>query len=448
MIAERAVLECFYGPLWTPDERLHLLRHSAAGGATDYVYGPSADPRTGGGWREPYGAASEGIDALLHHADRLDVRVTWRVSPGAPLTPERGMRFADADDQRLLQASITDAARRGFGRVLVAFDDLAAGLSAADRAVFGHDEHPVAAAHAAVLNRSARTAQDAGMAILACPLHYWGSAPSRYRTRLAELLDPDIPVCWTGPTVTSRTITAADAATVAEQWQRPVWLWDNMPVNDWDGIADSFSNDTTPRRLPLVASRGREAGLADIVAGYGTNSALDAHLTVPATLTALSWAADPASYDADAALAHAATQAGLDPDAISALAAVAGATPADGRPGAVGVLVAALLTGSSSAAEAIDQFQGWRAALTPLTDGDAPAFTAWAQRAGRHLEAAIHGLQVLSGQRQDDGSLARLTRTVRDEPFSVAHHSVALLLDWIQGVMGAPDPAAHPDDAL
>jgi len=55
-ITDRAVLECFYGPLWSPADRAEVVRRAHRHGATAYVYGPSADERTGPDWRQPYGA--------------------------------------------------------------------------------------------------------------------------------------------------------------------------------------------------------------------------------------------------------------------------------------------------------------------------------------------------------------------------------------------------------
>ena len=56
MVQERAVMECFYGPLWQPSSRRGIVQAAAAAGATDYIYGPAADEHTGPAWREPYGS--------------------------------------------------------------------------------------------------------------------------------------------------------------------------------------------------------------------------------------------------------------------------------------------------------------------------------------------------------------------------------------------------------
>ncbi|SDL12765.1 beta-N-acetylglucosaminidase [Tessaracoccus oleiagri] len=437
------MLECFYGPLWSGSDRARVLEVARAAGATDYVYGPAADERTGGRWREPYAADEEALQDLNARAASLGVRTTWRVSPGAPLDPARGVECSSIEDQRLLRERIRDAAALGFSRVLVAFDDVSAALSPADRAAFGHDPHPLAAAHATMLNLAARAAEEHGLSFLVCPMHYWGVTPSAYRRRLADLLHTDVPVCWTGPGVTSRTISARDAADVAEQWARPLWLWDNYPVNDWDGITRSFDNDTAPRRLPLRALRGRDAALAGVLAGYGTNAALDPLVTLPATVTALRWAADPAAYEPDGALAEAAIMLGLDPEAIAVLAELCGAAPVDEAPGAIMALIASTMAAPSRAEHARQDLGQLALALEGLRDD--PGFGSWVAAARGQLDAATFALGVLVGEEAHDGRLAASARALRAEPRAVAHGAMTTLVDWVLGMMGAPAPQ-HPDE--
>lgn len=437
--AERAVLECFYGPLWTPGERAGVLDAAADAGATDYVYGPAADERTGGRWREPYGADAEPLADLVERARARGVRTTWRVSPGAPLQPARGVRFADADDQAVLQARIADAAALGFDRVLVALDDLGATLGAADRAAFGHDPAPVAAAHAHLLNAAAAAASGVGLGFLACPQHYWGVEPSAYRRRLAELLAPGVPVVWTGPGVTSATITVADAARVVEQWGRPVWLWDNHPVNDWDGLQESFTNDTRPRRLPLTPLAGREPGLAGVLAGYGSNAGLDPRLTLPATVAALTWAADPAGYRPEDALADAATRLGLPAVGIRALAAVAGASPVWTPPGDAATLAARALADASAAPAASEAFAGLIDDLAGLR-ASGGAFAPWADAAAEQLRVAVDALAIMRGEAVDAAGFAEAVQRVRGEGRSIAHGTLLALADHARGLVGAPPP--------
>lgn len=250
------------------------------------------------------------------------------------------MSMADPNELTLLQRRTTEMIELGFDRILVAFDDLDTSLDPLTRSVFGHDSHPAAAAQAQVLNTLHRTVRHAGGTLLVCPTHYWGIEPSRYRSRLGELLDPELPVCWTGITVTAPAIDAAQVRLVSEQFQRPIWLWDNFPVNDWDGTHGQFANDMTPRRLPLAPLLGRAADLDGAIIGYGANAALQAELGLPAVCTALDWARHPAGYRPDSAFRNALWEAGHRDD-LARLADVAGAQPVGGRVGELAVAAAA-----------------------------------------------------------------------------------------------------------
>lgn len=338
-IPVRTVNECFYGERWVPEDRLAVLRHAAAFGANAYVYGPSADRRTGGLWRDDYeGVERTTLVEFAAECRRLGVEPIWRISPSAPLEPHRGLRFTDPDDLATLIDKIRHVLDLGFARVLIAFDDLVHGLDADAVARFGDAEHPLAAAHAAAI---CAVGDALGYdRIVACPLHYWGVEPSPYRQAFGAAVPAEVPMIWTGPAVISAEITAAQARAVREELGHPLWLWDNYPVNDWDmdgiaadvlyGSVGGLDNLVAPRRLPLAPLTAREPALSEELQGMGANHALDPWSGLPATLTLLAFAADAAGYDANAAWRAAVTQLDVDPDALAVLSDAAG--PGSGAP--------------------------------------------------------------------------------------------------------------------
>jgi len=338
-------MECFYGPRWSTQDRRDVIERVASHGATTYVYGPGADPRTGARWREAYSAKGrDEIANLVEDAHKCGMEVVWRVSPGAPLDRKMAMALSDVDELRTLMRRVHEVVDLGCDRILIAFDDIDGDLDAPTRAAFAHDSHPMAAAQARVLNAVSRELAERGVRMLACPTHYWGVRASSYRYRLGELLEPAVAVCWTGTGVISASISADQVQHVSEQFQHPLWLWDNFPVNDWDGIGTAFTNEMTPRRLPLAALRGREPEVASLVAGYGSNSALQPRAGLPAVASALDWAWGPHGYCPDRSLAVALDETGLDRWALEALADACGSVAAGSRkPGDLASVCAELI---------------------------------------------------------------------------------------------------------
>ncbi|WP_165555699.1 beta-N-acetylglucosaminidase domain-containing protein [Kribbella pittospori] len=445
-IEDRVVLECFYGPLWTPADRAAVVRRAHSHGATGYVYGPAADGRTGADWREPYGDDAGHLAELLALTRELGMTATWRVSPGAPLCRDRAISLADRDELALLLDRVTAMTRLGFDRVIVAFDDIDAQLDPVTRAMYGADPHPMAAAQAVVINAIHDGLANLGTELLVCPTHYWGVESSRYRLRLGELLHPELIACWTGPTVVSPTVSAAQARTVAEQLQRRVWLWDNYPVNDWDGTDLAFSSATTPRRLPLAPLRGRDPRLADVLVGYGANAALQAHAGLPGLCTAMEWACDPQGYDPDRAFVQALEETG-QVDALEALAGLAGPSVLTDDPGRLAVACWAALR-SPDPAELValhNLLDQSAAAIEALSGPIASELRPWADALRIVLPAASAAARVLTATRAGrlaaNADITMVRDAIRSWPrLSIAGGALFALADHTLGTAGAGTP--------
>src|SRR4029450_11600929 len=138
------------------------------------------------------------------------------------------------------------------------------------------------------------------------------TAPSPYLTTLAQELPPGVDVCWTGPTVCSPTITAADAHAWREAiGDRSLLLWDNYPVNDM----------VMERELHLGPYRGRGADLGDVLDGVLCNPKLQERASLVALATAAEYLGAPAGYDeADAWERAIADVGGKHTSALRALA--------------------------------------------------------------------------------------------------------------------------------
>jgi hyaluronoglucosaminidase len=446
-------MECFYGPLWSPGARREVVRAAARHGATSYVYGPAADLRTGERWREPYtGADGMHLEGVADDVRAAGLELVWRVSPGAPLARSAAMALADGAELDTLVRRLREAVALGADRVLVAFDDIDAAVDGGTRLAFRHDVHPLAAAHASVLNGCARALGELGVPMLACPTHYWGVSPSRYRSRLGELLDPDVVVCWTGPAVVATRVLAAQAEMAREQFGHDLYLWDNYPVNDWDVESAGFSNDIEPRRLPLAPLEGREPRVADVVVGYGANLALQALAGVPALCTALDWARSPDAYDPAVSFARALVETGEDADALAVLADAV-ARPAPGgapTPGRLAAGAAAVLAdgGGAASVEALrgelDRTAAATAALLASSSNLAKEMGPWIRALRVAVAAAGDALDVVDAYAGDPERLADAVARVRAAVRPDRHVAGGLLDVLVDHARSLGGPAAPP----
>lgn len=444
MLERRAVLECFYGPLWDPRQRTAVIDQAARHSATHYIYGPAGDPRTGGRWREPYvDGARAALEECVARCHALGMAAMWRVSPGAPLDRARSIRIGDPDDLEVLLARISDIAGMGFDGILLAFDDLDPALDPVTANAFGADRHPIAAAQAHLANRVAAHAGELSLDLVFCPTHYWGVTPSRYRARIGELLAAELVLCWTGPQITSHSVSSADATTAAEQYQHRLFLWDNYPVNDWDG-SGAFTVGAAPSRLPLAPLRGRDPALHGVLAGYGTNLAVEPRLGSIAASTALDWSLDGPSYDAGESFRRAVREvAGDAADDLLVFADAVGSLPIGGPVGRLAEAAQELLVAPRAAAgarfrEVAEQLLHSSGRLHGSCGGE---LEPWLTAAQEQCSAALAACSVLTGEHGGFADPAGNLRAVADwTRNSIADGLLFPLVQRAIGLSGASEP--------
>ncbi|MDX2170552.1 MAG: protein O-GlcNAcase [Deltaproteobacteria bacterium] len=346
--AHRGLIEGFYGPPYSHADRLWLLDKLGAWGMNRYVYAPKDDPLHREQWRTPYDAAAlREFGALVAHGAAVGVEVGFAISPG--LTIEYG----NADDVQALQAKFRAFAALGARFFSLALDDVPTTLlHHADQQRFGC----LAAAHVHLTHAVAAALGDATLWMV--PTDYIGAAPTDYLEQLGAELDPAIEVGWTGRTVVSPTITAAEAARRAATLRRKLLLWDNVPVADG------------PMRpmLHLGPFTGRDAELAAHASGVILNPMVQAHASGVALHTAAAYLRDPRAYDADAAWQAAVTELGAGaPDAFALFAAAHRFSPSlpDDRDRELEAAFAVVRASLDAGADASAGLAAFQAALMP-----------------------------------------------------------------------------------
>lgn len=236
-----AAIEGFYGPPLAHDARLDLIRWLPTGGLNAYSYGPKDDPYHRERWRDLYPASH-----LAAFEETLDAATSSGVQLVLTLSP--GLDWHEGDDEEALVRKLRQLYDLGVRNLGVLWDDLPPGGEE-----FGRVHGRATAAAVRGLPDDVRW--------MTVGVDYATSHVTRYLRGFADALPPEVTVAWTGPSITSPEVSAAEAARFFEELGRPVFFGDNFPVNDL-GMSPVLHLGPAPER---------DADLRDLCAGVGFN---------------------------------------------------------------------------------------------------------------------------------------------------------------------------------
>lgn len=401
-LARRGVVEGFYGPPWSHDERLDFLRFAGGVGLNEYLYAPKDDPYHRERWREPYpdDAIAE-IGELAKEAAARHVRFVYTIAPAL------SMRFCDDAEHALLAAKAEQLWGAGIREFALLFDDVPGELvHPEDVAAYGEDARAAGLAHGETCARfRAGFLLPHGVTepLAMCPMEYAGGSPSPYREGLNETLPEDAVVMWTGSDIVVGEVTRGDIDAAAASFGRRLLLWDNFPVNDFDRS-----------RLFLGPLRGRTTDLAgSALAGICSNPMVEAAPSRFALATVADWSWNPGDYDPDDAARRALIAvAGPHARAVTALVAACSSWPPSAPQSAeLEALVDAALDGDA------DALTGLEAALTVLEGVGEPAPRTGAVAADDAMHRALRPWFLAARDAGRAGVMACvLLRHLADEP--------------------------------
>ena len=310
----RGTIEGFYGSPWTTAERLDQLAFYGRFKLNTYVYAPKDDPYHRDQWRDPYPPDRlADLSTLIDTAAANHVRFTFAVSPGVSVC------YGDPADRAALVAKLDALYAQGVRSFSIALDDIdhTRWNCESDAAVYGAPSTGAAAwAQVDLLNAVQRefiASRPDARPLQMVPTEYRGTSDSEYRQVLRAGLDPAVEVMWTGPYVVPEAITVAHAQAAQATYGRPVFVWDNTPVNDFPRTAG---------RLILAPYARREPGLSAHVTGVVLNPMNQASASKVQLVGGADFAWNDAAYDpARAQRAAAEHLAGGDPATVEALLA-------------------------------------------------------------------------------------------------------------------------------
>ncbi len=318
----KGVIEGFYGPPWSYQDRLDLLRFMGRVGLNTYFYAPKDDPYHRERWRDPYPPEQIAqLAQIVRVGAEAGVNVWFAISPGLTMT------YASDSDYAALLAKLDAVKAIGIHDVGLFLDDVPETLRhPEDRARFPD----LAAAHAYLIKRLKADLDARGMGLVVAQTTYTDVFGSKdYLKELGAALPPAIPLIWTGIDVRSFDMTVPQSQAWSAMIHRKPLVWDNYPVNDFSRW-----------RLYLGPLRGRGPDLVSAVDGYVSNPMNEAHASMLPLWTIADYLRDPTHYDPDRSEARALTAlygTARDPaqarTGVAAMRAFADAYPTDMYPG-------------------------------------------------------------------------------------------------------------------
>ena len=286
---ERGVVEGFYGPPWTHQDRVDILRFEGAHGMNAYYYAPKDDPYHRKLWRDAYPPeAQQQLGDLVDAAKHNFVDFCFAISPG--LT----MAYSSDRDFRVLTNKLESVSKLGVSCFALFLDDVPQDLQdPQDHAQF----KTLARAHIFLTNKLYKhlKEQSAENRLVLTPTTYtneWGNRD--YLQELGAGVDPGVSIVWTGPKVFSPAITPEQAREWSGYIHRSPLIWDNYPVNDGTRWCRYLG--------PLT---GRDAHLPGTVRGLVSNPMNQPHASMIPLQTIADYLWNAAAYESAQSETHA-----------------------------------------------------------------------------------------------------------------------------------------------
>ncbi len=298
-IEKRGIIEGYYGPPWTFDERMGIMDFMVKKRLNVYMYGPKSDPWHREKWSDPYPDEwIKAFKALNDKANKNHIDTYYTISPGYIKEGEYAFDYTNEDDFLRLFRKMDQMREAGFTHFGLLMDDIDFNLDDKNKAKF---KRP-GIAHASICNRlfDYLKGKDDAIDFVMCPTEYHQIGETTYRTDLKEHLHDDIAVFFTGDNVCAETIPKDDLVKTKKAFGKPLYIWDNFPVSDFTHGLREF----------LAPIKNRYVKMGDHVDAYLINPSIHCHISKIGMWTMADYAWDSAGYHAEVSFEHALNQFG------------------------------------------------------------------------------------------------------------------------------------------
>lgn len=249
----RGIIEGFFGKPWSHEERLDEIDLMNRYRLNTFIYAPKDDEFHRKLWRIPYPQKEiNQIFELKTKCSLFDIDFYYCISPG------NDFDYNDENDFRLLFDKLDQVIAGGVKYFGILMDDIDYKLSDKNKLRF---ERP-GIAHAYICNRVNEYLKKhiIDYRLIICPTEYHQNKDGKYRHDLSIKLDPDIAIFFTGDNVCAEVMTDDVIEKVQQDFNHPIYIWENHPVNDF-----------LPNRLFTGPIANRSRNLPKYVDAYITN---------------------------------------------------------------------------------------------------------------------------------------------------------------------------------
>jgi len=252
-VAERGVVEGFYGNPYSFEDRLRLFDFMGRNKMNAYIYGPKNDPYHGFGnkWREPYPEEKAiEIKKLIDVAHSNKVNFIWAVHPGNNISWDDKDGDGVVDDFKACVNKFQKMYDLGVRSFAVFFDDIGGiGTDAANQAKMMN-----------YLNDNFIKQMPDVHPLILCPTQYnERRTKGDYMDILKTQMDTSIRIMWTGKSVIHQ-IDKETMDWINPRMGRKAYIWWNYPVTDYSldrllmGAVTYNGQDIAPQLAGFVAN--------------------------------------------------------------------------------------------------------------------------------------------------------------------------------------------------
>jgi hyaluronoglucosaminidase len=214
------VIEGFFGPSWSMEERLSYASFLSQHGGTFYIYAPKEDSRLRRQWREEWN--EEYLNKLRTLTNCFQ---SSKISFGIGFSPFGIGTNLSLDDKNSLRKKMIALNEMNIDFLGLFFDDMPINDNLAQTQLETVN----------VVQKHFKKK------IIFCPSYYstdpildkvFGPRPTDYLETIGRDLPEAVSIAWTGPKVISNEISVTHLTEVQDILKRKPFLWDNLYAND------------------------------------------------------------------------------------------------------------------------------------------------------------------------------------------------------------------------